>query len=291
MQAGISHDRLLASIGVNELGQAKRAMRDYFQSTMSNPSARTLSGYMAMMDGRFKKPSEDIITHRMSQWGEFDKKNEDIRGFWLWFGRAMGHLRTHGIDRPGELSFNKAYRALDLSADQKVMIIAAIEMAGKGESLTDLKRLTVRILDVQTVSVDEEVFQQEDGRESDDNVEPKEEMDDINALQKPRAAKSKARPGHFDRSAQSSKGVFGFGWKNREDEMICMRCKQPGHWWRDCPLPFSKNIVFPKAKTSGKGGKSGRSKGTSKPGEKVVRIVYALQMMPRISRPRAIRRK
>ena len=71
----------------------------------------------------------------------------------------MWHLRTHGITWPEKLSLNKAYHALDLSADRKVMIIAAIGMAGKGESLTELKRLTIRILDVQTVSVDEEVLQ------------------------------------------------------------------------------------------------------------------------------------
>ena len=73
------------------------------------------------------------------------------------------------------------------------------------------------------------------------------------ALQNPRAVRGGTKPGNLSRSIQSEKTLFGGPGETSEEENQCLRRKQVGHWWGDCPKPFDSTLVFPKMKATGKG--------------------------------------
>ena len=254
MQAGISHDRLLACIGMNSEGPTKWVLSDYFQRTKSRQKERSVSGFMELMDQRFRKSSEDLLLNKMTRWNELKRrKTENLRLFWMRLERMMGQLINMGAEWPDSLVFLKAYRALDLSADLKTMITAALEMTRAPQSLQELKRLTTKLLDVKTESYQEETFIAENSGDS-ETVGGEQEEDDLTmVLTKPRAVKSKPKAGNRERSVQSTKVSYGMNSSSYQS-MECLRFGSKDHWWRNCPKPFDKSIVFPKPKTASKGG-------------------------------------
>ena len=76
LQAGVSADRLLAAIGVNEVGPAKWVLNDYFNATKTEPQSRTVEGFAKVMDARFRRPSEDSVLSKLTQWSDFKKEEE-----------------------------------------------------------------------------------------------------------------------------------------------------------------------------------------------------------------------
>ena len=91
LQPGISSERLLAAIGVYEQGPVKWVLNAYFSATKNDPSGRAAEGFMAMMDTRFNRSAEDLVLNKLGQWGDLKrKKGEDVRMFWIRFGRLRG---------------------------------------------------------------------------------------------------------------------------------------------------------------------------------------------------------
>ena len=136
-----------------------------------------------------------------------------------------------------------------------------------------MKRISIRILDVQDSKHEGELFAMKE-RSVDSNGGEEAEFEDEDELnlntQKPRIAKSKTRPGTLGRSIASTKSIYGGAGQTSAEENQCLRRKEFGHWWRDCPKPFDKNLIFPKVKVAPKGTSAKGGKGTSagKPGKK-----------------------
>ena len=81
------------------------------------------------------------------------------------------------------------------------------------------------------------------------------------ALQRARAIKAKPRGGNMSKSIKDAKHVYGAADADTDPSKVCFRCKKAGHWWKDCPMPFNRNMISPKAKSAGKpviGGKSSK---------------------------------
>lgn len=164
----------------------------------------------------------------------------------------------------------KAYQALGLSNEQRTMITTALEAMSKTGCVDELRRISIRIMDVSGPKHDEELFDVAAKEEDQESFDGTEEDELTMALQKPRMAKAKSRAGALERSIQSTKTLYGGNTKANAGENQCLRCKQFGHWWRDCPKPFEKTLVFPKMKVIGKGstGKTGKGSYDGKAGEK-----------------------
>ena len=147
---------------------------------------------------------------------------------------------------------------MDLNAGQKSMIADAMEMTGQSTSITELRRLTIRILDVGGEKYEDDLFHAGEEQWCEVDGEEVGDCEWSNVLQKARTAKRKPRSGNLDRVVQGARALFGMS--GGESENVCLRCKKPGHWWRNCPLPFDKSIVFPKTAASFKSGgrKSGK---------------------------------
>ena len=98
LQPGVSADRLMAEIGANEVGPPKWVMSDYFMLAKRDAHSRTAEGYVKAMDSRFRKSSEDLILSKLAQRGDFKKNGDDVRLFWLRFGRLQGKLRGFNVE-------------------------------------------------------------------------------------------------------------------------------------------------------------------------------------------------
>ena len=102
------------------------------------------------MESRFKKPSEDLVLNKLSRWNEFKrKKTETIRMFWIRHGRIYSQLRAMNVDWPDPLRYLKAYQSLDLLPEQRMVITSALEAAQRVGSVDELRRISIKILDVQ----------------------------------------------------------------------------------------------------------------------------------------------
>ena len=264
LQTGISSDRLLAAVGMREVGPAKWVLIDYFALTSSSPSGRCIGGYMKLMDTRFKRDIEDLVLTKLSQRNGYRrKKDESIRLFWLRYDRLQSQLRGMNVARPERLQYMKIYHSLELSSDQSTPVNATMESCGKTGSVDELRRIAIRLLDVAEGELKEETFQTNDGNDDEDGHAEYEEDELLRPLQKPRAVKAKSRAGSLERSIQSTRTVFGVAGKVSADENQCLRCQQYGRWWGDFPKPFGRNLVSPMAKTKGAGNPTGGKGGKS----------------------------
>ena len=172
MNSGVPADRLLASIGMAETGPAKWILNDYFNATRLEPSGRSVAGFMKVMDSRFKRSSEELIMAKLTQWNDFKrKKGEDIRMFWIRFDRLRGQLRGMNVEWAEKLTYTKAYHALELQVEHRVMVNAMMESTQKPGSIDELKRASVKILDAQDRKLDEELFTTQ-GKEENTLSEP-----------------------------------------------------------------------------------------------------------------------
>ena len=168
--------------------------------------------------------------------------------------------------------------AMCLTQDQRMSVAAPMESHGKGEVLGELKMLSAKLLDPNTDKVEDESFiNQASVREKEQSDGSEEETDDVLLMQK-RMAKSKNRGGNIEKEVKDTRGVYG----THVTDMVRHRCQKTGHRWGNCPLPFGKNLVFPKAKASGGAspsksagkGKSGKSPKGGKGGWKVFWVDY-----------------
>ena len=74
LQHGIDPGRLLAAIGAYEQGPVKWILNDYFSSAKNDASSRVMEGFMAMMDTRFKRSTDDLVLNKLAQWNDIKRK-------------------------------------------------------------------------------------------------------------------------------------------------------------------------------------------------------------------------
>ena len=68
--------------------------------------------------------------------------------FWIRFDRLHGQLVGLNDAWPERLQFMKAYQALELSMEQRMMVTAALEAVGKAGSIDELRMVSIKIMDV-----------------------------------------------------------------------------------------------------------------------------------------------
>ena len=64
--------------------------------------------------------------------------------FWIRFDRLYNQLRGMSIDWPPRLLYMKAYYALEISPEQRMMVTTAMESLNSIGMLGELRRITVK---------------------------------------------------------------------------------------------------------------------------------------------------
>ena len=64
--------------------------------------------------------------------------------FWIRFDRLYNQLRGMSIDWPPRLLYMKAYYALEISPEQRMMVTTAMESRNSIGMLGELRRITVK---------------------------------------------------------------------------------------------------------------------------------------------------
>ena len=77
ISAGTDSNRLLATLGTSAKGSLKIVLQEYFDNTRLNRHLRTVDAFIAMMDDKFRRPTEELILLRVEQWNEMKKKSSE----------------------------------------------------------------------------------------------------------------------------------------------------------------------------------------------------------------------
>ena len=156
-----------------------------------------------------------------------------------------------GIIWPEKMVCAKSTHSMSLPIEQRTLVTATVDMQQKGGNLDELRRVAVRLLDQAVGKFEEELFvnqKEEEASEDDQEYTP----DEIMALQRARAIKAKPRGGNLSKSIKDARHVYGAADEGADSGNVCCRCKKTGRWWKNCPMPFSRNLIFPKSKGAGK---------------------------------------
>ena len=142
----------------------------------------------------------------------------------------------------------KAFYALDMNPEQRMMINSTTDSRNSVVNMAELKRIAINIFDVSEEKLEGDTFQTNDADGDAVSTADYKTEDMACAIQKPRSGKAEPKAGNLERSAQSTKSLFCVVGRVSAEENQRIRRRQYGHWRRDCPMPFDKTVVFPKAK-------------------------------------------
>ena len=146
-----------------------------------------------------------------------------------------------------------------------MMINSTMESRNSVGDIEELKRISIKIFDVSGEKFEDDTFQANEVDDDAASTADYETEELTCAIQKPRSGKAKPKAGNLERSAQSTKSLFGGVEKVSAGENQRTRCHKYGHWWRDCPIPFGGTVVFQKAKAGKpKQGKSAKGPNSGK---------------------------
>ena len=160
-------------------------------------------------------------------------------------GRLVFSLRSVGMEWPEPLLFAKSMHALDLTTEQRMLVTHSVDLTGRPNDMHELRRVVVRLFDQESEQFGEELFREAHGSEDSDDLIPATE--EAFELQKAMVVTPKNRGCNLEKSMKDPRAVYG-GVAADSEESVCRRCKKPGHWWRDCPMPYGRNVIFPKPK-------------------------------------------
>ena len=107
----------------------------------------------------------------------------------------------------------KVFYALDLNTEQRMVINSTMESRNAVGDIEELKRISIKIFDVTDEKLDDDTFQANEFDE-DAAITNDGEADELTcALHQQRSGKAKSKDGNLERSAQSTKSLFGGGEK------------------------------------------------------------------------------
>ena len=253
INAGTDQNRLLATVGIRANGSLKIAMREYFGRAKGRGNTRSLGEFAILMDGKFRRPTEELILQRVEQWSEMERKpSEGFKAYWVKMERLHRKLTDLEIVWPEKVAFQKASTALCMSKEQQTLIRAAMEMVHNKDSIIELRRMTIKLFDNQIQELGDVCHAQEDTplweSEEDHSTEYQEWE-----LSQSKGKPSKNRGGFLSKSIRSTHGLYGGkggkkgGFKPDADSK-CRNCDQTGHWWRNFPNLLEKPVISAKAK-------------------------------------------
>ena len=265
-------------------GPIKGLLVQFMDSTRGKSDQRTFEGYLALLDQELARSSQELIINKLAVWNSLSRKNEEsIRNFWIRFGRVRNSLVRSGISFPPAVTFYKAIASMRLNPNQLGLLMSTIESRELGNSLPELKRLSIEILEASLLEQTESILQAnttEDSHDGDDNcslgdteenaeAQPSETLVTNNGviyeLRKAKSSTGRNRPGAKDNAIRNSRVSYDLKKTSNvsresqstanidESKAHCWRRNGIGHTWGKCHLPWQKVLAFGTRVPGGRG--------------------------------------
>ena len=257
----LDDDQMLASLGLNNTDDIKSLMMDFLDETKLCREKRSVEHFLARVTTEFGAERDVVRMERLQNFMNFRRKSDwDIRTFWRKCKEILRYLKQAGVDLDDRVSFTQILTALQMTSAQRHLVLTSFESRAIEKSVLNLQNITVKLFGSYN-TMPQETFVSggagvEDGEDSDASAEE--------ALLAKRAFKKKGKAGMdvtavrrttVNTGMANGKGILNTGevehalenTTNRVQKTngpLCLRCQSPDHFWRQCPMPFRKDLNF-----------------------------------------------
>ena len=265
----LDDDQMLASLGLNNTEEIKSLMMDFLDETKLRKDQRSVEHFLAKVIAEYGSVSDIVRMERLQQFMTFVRKKDwDIRKFWRKCRETRLYLKQAGVDLDDRVVFTQILTALQLTNQQRSMVLSVFEASRLEKTVLNLQNVTVKVFG-NYGSQSQETFLTGNG-DYDEEEETDTSCDE--ALLVKRNIKKKTKPGmdtmavrrttantglqngkghgntyeaehilESDRGAASSSNNTV---RTKSNAPLCLRCQSPDHFWRQCPMPFRKDLNF-----------------------------------------------
>ena len=249
-----------------------QGLMDYLEEERHSIGTRSLEGFPNKIHleyghtqevERMEKLREMLFFNRRPDWG--------IRAFWRKFRRLGFYDTPTGVEFPADVEFTQMMYALSLCKQQsereRELAVAHFETNRLGKNLKNPQAVTIRFFGSYLHSASStSAFPAEN---VDEGYEESSDCENEEMLAGKRRPKKKSRPGYEDLAVKRGTNVLNmphgqwsvpgeplstmFGEKaganpGADRTVIttegCLRCVPETHFWRSCPHPFRKELMF-----------------------------------------------
>ena len=278
-QAGATITQLMSKLIMILPLSVKMDAMTYMEETERTPQSRDMQRIFTLLDERYGKTDTEKSWMWLSQFTEFKRNvsgGETYKDFWSRYYRTITKLKALGIEMNNDMLFHKAIQALRFPDGQLPLVLSSLKTTGEENSLTALKSLTIKMYETHRpitdhtdvynlTSINEEENQPEE--ESEQEWEYTDEAGQVFLMKPKKKSKGKNAPGAAESARRGAVANFrqypnakGKGKSKGKGKGPCLRCGDPNHWHRDCPLPWREVLYAPtprKGKSKGKGSEKG----------------------------------
>ena len=159
-QPGASATQLLAKmIHILPLAVKTEALI-YMEQTERNPTSRSISTVVDVLDSRFGRTDSERACSRLATFTEFKRKAQgNYKDFWARFTRCVEALEELGAPTNEKVAPGRTIRALRLPGGRLPIVLSAIETSPDRLSVSALREIAIRMYETRKPGGDStEVF-------------------------------------------------------------------------------------------------------------------------------------
>ena len=272
----IDDDQILACLGLSGSEELKDLLMDFLEEARTTLPIRTFGRFLLKTQKELGSVSDITKTEKLQQITAFMKKPDwDIRQFWRRFKRLRLLGKQAGIELDASILFTHLISAISLSSGQMHMILSFFENSQSEKNVANLQSISTRLFgsynpDPVGTFMGEHRSSGSENSPNDDNVAMEAKVGkkktkpgaDVAAVR--RTTSNVAMPnGRVLLESDHGNGPIGasdvrgdeVAWettrRNSTGSFVrgpqkCIRCGSTEHFWRQCPHPFKKNLMFGK---------------------------------------------
>ena len=269
----IPDEQMVAAAGLQGNPELKEIVMDFTEENRAASKLPTFADLLSRIDREYGALTEVQRMDRLQSLMQFKRDNSwDIRRFWRNFRRVKNHAIEAGVTIPEDILFSQLLVALSLNTGQRHMVLAHFESTACLKTVENLQNITIRLFAAHcanasgTFSLSEEkegplasewteddvwLSKGQKGKNSRPGYE-------LNATRRSQSTLNLPNSGKGDRlyscteeermllasipRRASTGGISGIG--KESNPLLCLRCGSPEHFWRQCPHPFRKELLF-----------------------------------------------
>ena len=247
----IEESKLLSVLSLNASPVLKKFLMSSLRRTRDQPGQRTLTKVIVILQDQFAASIREREMAYLDEMLTLKRESTELaQAFWYRYEELIMHLEGHAIQLPENMLFLRLLRALNVPNQVRLAIITRMDCQGMRHNVEGLKKVSIELLGIY-----KDVLNKSEGQAM---VSDQLMTDDALIFAKSRIAK---KPGMEVRSVRASMAASNFpnstvkGNKGNENPLICYRCGAKDHILRDCPKPYTAQLMFAPKKGEGKGQK------------------------------------